>query len=59
MDTSSNLRAQSLEPEDMHHQECLRSTDRAIGVGKISSEAESVSWLQLYLLFFWSDADIS
>src|SRR5258706_11468417 len=43
----------------LHHQECLRPTDRAIGVGKISSEAESVSWLQIYLLFFWSEAHIS
>src|SRR5579864_2646556 len=28
-------------------------------MGKISSEGDSISWLQLYLLFFWSQADIS
>src|SRR5260221_5592629 len=36
----------------LHHQECLRTTDRGIGVGKISSEADSVSWLQMYLATF-------
>src|SRR5215831_4989562 len=43
----------------LHHQECLRTADRGISVGKISSEADGVSWLQLYLLFFWPEADIS
>jgi hypothetical protein len=28
-------------------------------VRKISSEADSVSWLQIYLLFFWPEAEIS
>src|SRR5215831_10642958 len=43
----------------LHHQECLRPADGGIGVGKISSEGDGISWLQLYLLFFWSEADIS
>src|SRR5262249_33133318 len=35
------------------------TADGGIGVGKISSEGDGISWLQLYLLFFWSEADIS
>src|SRR5215469_11527473 len=43
----------------LHHQQRLGTADRGIGVRKISSEAECVSWLQIYFLFFRPDADIS
>src|SRR5690349_17351699 len=43
----------------LHHQECLRTTSRGVGVRKIGSEPGSISRLQRYLLSFWAEANIS